>query len=406
MNTTYSQPWSLPRKDAIPKRRMLLLEIILVGGLLLLPLQAVKLSIAQPAHLWVLIALVVMLFYERPRLSGTELIAYAAFVYFTLALTFMQDYTRIKEMDQLVKFVLFYPAFYVVGKWLGWHFGDRSLPLAYGFLFIFLIFQYAAQALHIPVIYEEISFGQGALHGTFKERNWLAVYFLLLSYVLLLKDRSNRGFLLFFGLNIVVMLLSGSKTTFIAAGIVFLLQSRLPLWIKILPVIIGAMFYLSIFSEELTGDRLAVKLEEERGLAFTVSLDLLRANPFGYGLGFVEAFFSNTWIQVRGLGEGTNSVFSVPLDLWLIAGPFGFAMWLVIFAGVGNSATRVLAPIAALSLLNPLHQSELVYFFMGFLVSQDKFQRLALQRARKIAESINATNEFSREYKHRAEKLP
>lgn len=86
---------------------MLLLEIILVGGLLLLPLQAVKLSIAQPAHLWVLIALVVMLFYERPRLSGTELIAYAAFVYFTLALTFMQDYTRIKEMDQLVKFVLF-----------------------------------------------------------------------------------------------------------------------------------------------------------------------------------------------------------------------------------------------------------------------------------------------------------
>ncbi|MCD4661583.1 hypothetical protein, partial [Agrobacterium sp.] len=79
---------------------------------------------------------------------------------------------------------------------------------------------------------------------------------------------------------------------------------------------------------------------------------------------------------------------------------------LVIFAGVGNSATRVLAPIAALSLLNPLHQSELVYFFMGFLVSQDKFQRLAFQRAKKIAESINATNEFSREYKHRAEKLP
>lgn len=387
MNTTYSRPWSLPEKETrntIPNRRMGLLEIILIAGLLSIPLQVVRLSIAQPAHLWVLIAFAMMLFYERPKVSAAELIVYTAFIYFTLALTFMQDYARIKEMDQVIKFMLFYPAFYMVGKWLGLRFGDRALPLGYGFLFIFLIFQYLVQALHLPVIYEEISFGQGALHGTFRERNWLAVYFLLFSYVLLMKNRSNWGFFLFFSLNAAVMLLSGSKTTFVAVGIVFLLQSRLPLWLRILPIIIGAIFYLSIFSGEFTGDRLAVKLEEERGLAFIVSLDLLRANPLGYGLGFVEAFFSNTWLQVRGLGEGTNSVFSVPLDLWIIAGPFGFALWLVIFAGVGNSAVRVLAPIAALSLLNPLHQSEMVYFFMGFLVSQDRFQRLAPMWARQI----------------------
>lgn len=387
MNTTYSRPWSLPQKETrntIPNRRMGLLEIILIAGLLLIPLQVVRLSIAQPAHLWVLIAFAMMLFYERPKVSAAELIVYTAFIYFTLALTFMQDYARIKEMDQVIKFMLFYPAFYMVGKWLGLRFGDRALPLGYGFLFIFLIFQYLVQALHLPVIYEEISFGQGALHGTFRERNWLAVYFLLFSYVLLMKNRSNWGFFLFFSLNAAVMLLSGSKTTFVAVGIVFLLQSRLPLWLRTLPIIIGTIFYLSIFSGEFTGDRLAVKLEEERGLAFIVSLDLLRANPLGYGLGFVEAFFSNTWIQVRGLGEGTNSVFSVPLDLWIIAGPFGFALWLVIFAGVGNSAVRVLAPIAALSLLNPLHQSEMVYFFMGFLVSQDRFQRLAPMWARQI----------------------
>ncbi|MES5048086.1 hypothetical protein ABVB72_22810 [Rhizobium nepotum] len=401
MNTTYRRPWSLPQREtrnAIPKRRMGLLEIILIAGLLLMPLQVVRLSIAQPAHLWVLIAFAMMLFYDRPRVSATELIAYTAFIYFTLALTFMQDYTRIKEMDQVIKFMLFYPAFYVVGKWLGLRFGDRALPLGYSFLFIFLIFQYSVQALHLPVIYEEISFGQGALHGTFRERNWLAVYFFLFSYVLLMRNRSNWGFLLFFGLNVAVMLLSGSKTTFVAVGIVFLLQSRLPLWIRILPIIIGAMFYLSIFSEELTGDKLAIKLEEERGLAFTVSLDLLRANPIGYGLGFVEAFFSNTWIVVKGLGEGTNSVFSVPLDLWIIAGPFGFALWLVIFAGVGNSATKVLAPIAALSLLNPLHQSELVYFFMGFLVSQDRFLRLAPVRARQITQRSTHPEEMVRKF--------
>ncbi|OJF95285.1 hypothetical protein AX760_19650 [Pararhizobium antarcticum] len=349
--------------------------MVLLFGLLLLPFQAVKLSIAQPAHLWVLFALAMMLLYRSVKISVAELVVYIAFLYFAFTLTFFQDYPRIKEYEQLIKFALFYPSFYLVGRWLGGRYANRDFPLGYGFLFLFLAFQYVTQALELPVIFEALDFGQGALHGTFRERNWLAVYFLLFSYILVLRDKTTKGFVLFIVFNAIVMLLSGSKTTFIAAGIAFLLHSRLPIWIRIFPTLIGAVFYISLFSDELSGDKLAVKLEEERGLALLTSLDLLKDNPLGFGWGFVEAFFSNSWIVVKGLGEGTNSVFSVPLDLWIIAGPIGFLMWLVIFVGVGNSSIKILAPIAALSFLNPLHQSELVYFFIGVLVSYAKFSR-------------------------------
>jgi hypothetical protein len=37
----------------------------------------------------------------------------------------------------------------------------------------------------------------------------------------------------------------------------------------------------------------------------------------------------------------------------------------------------LLAPIAAWSLLNPLHQSEIVYLFMGWLVANGLYQHAA-----------------------------
>ncbi|MBO3762226.1 hypothetical protein [Ciceribacter sp. L1K22] len=342
---------------------------LLCAGLLALPFQVVQVSIAQPGHLWMLATLGFMLLYRSVRFSTAEALVFALFLGVTVILTFLQDYPRVKSVEQLSKFAFFYPGFYLVGRWLGWRFENRLIPLGYVFLFSFLLFQYLTQALSLPVIYQEINFGQGALHGTFRERNWLAVYFLLFSYILLLKDESRWKFAWFFLLNGLVMLLSGSKTTFVAAGIIFLFQSRLPLWMKLVPMAVGAVFYLSVFSDEFSEEKLNVKLEEERGLAFQASIELIEKNPVGYGLGFVEAYFGSNSLEIRGLGEGTNSVFSVPLDLMIVAGFAGIALWLMIFVGVGNSAVLALAPIAALSLLNPLHQSELVYFFIGFIVT-------------------------------------
>lgn len=355
---------------------------LLLAGFLMFPLQVVRISVAQPAHLWVLAALGLMFVLRDVRISIIEASVFGGFIAFAVIVTFMQGYPRIKELDQLSKFAFFYPAFYFVGRWLGHRTAERRLPIGYMFLFGFLAFQWLTQTLSLPVIYEEISFGQGALHGTFKERNWLAVYFFLLSYLVLLKDKSHWRFVPFLALNVAVMLLSGSKTTFVAAGVVFLLQAKLPLWAKIVPTIVGAMVYMTVLSDEFSEEKLRVKAEEERGLALQVSIELIEENPLGYGFGFVEAYFSNTYIVVRGLGEGANSVFSVPVDLWLIAGPVGFIFWLVVFAGVGISSVIVLAPIAALSLLNPLHQSEMIYFFAGVLISQSHFNWVKSLRSR------------------------
>lgn len=364
----HDESWS------VPSATFNAMDMLLIGGLLALSLQVVQISVVQLGHLWVMLCAGLMVLQGKYRISAAELTAYLLFISVACILTFLQDFPRVKEVDQLIKFIFFYPCFYFAGRWLGWNYREKPLPVGYMFLFGFLIFQYATQLLSLPVIYKEISFGQGALHGTFRERNWLAVYFLVFSYILLLKDTSKWKWITFFALNIVVMLLSGSKTTFVACGIIFLLQARIPLLYKIAPAIMGVVLYIIVFGDELTGDRLNVKLEEERGLAFQAAVDLIGTNPLGYGFGFVEAYFSRVALTVRGLGEGVNSVFAVPLDLWIVAGAAGLVFWAVFFVGVGNRTMKTLAPIAALSLLNPLHQSELVYFFIGMLASITRWQ--------------------------------
>lgn len=362
-------------------RRVDLPYVLMLSALLLLPFQVIQISIAQPIHLWLVAALAIFAVRGDLRiLTPAEIIGYLVFIYFALVMTFLQDFGRIKYQEQILKFALIYPGFYLVGRWLGWSFRDRPLPLGYIFLFGLLAFEYLVQTLALPVIHRPISFGQGALHGTFIERNWLALYFLLYSYAILLTQRGDRRFIPFFALNGMVMLLSGSKTAFIACGLIYLIHAKTPLILRLIPAAIGAIVYMTVFSADFTGDMIAVRLEEERGLALQAALELIGQNPLGYGLGFVESHFSRTWLVIRGLGEGVNSVFSVPLDLMIIAGFAGLVFWMVLFLGLGTGAVAALLPITALSLLNPLHQAESVYLFLGIIVSLYRGNRFAVRR--------------------------
>lgn len=350
--------------------------VLLVGGLIAMSIHTIQISIAQLAHIWAIVAIGMMVLHRSFRINYTELFGLLLFLYVAATLTFFQDYPRVKEVQQFIKFAFFYPAFYFLGKWLGWHFRSRPLPVGYIFMCLFLLFQFLLQALNVPLLYQPLDFGGGSLHGSFRERNWLAVYFLLVSYILYLKDESRWKSVWFLGLNAAVLVLSQSKTTFVACGIIFLIRSKLPLALRLIPIIAGAFVYMTVLSDEFTADKIAVKLEEERGLALTASMQLIAENPLGYGFGFVEAYFGNSWQEIRGLGAGVNSVFSSPVDLWLIGGFAGLVFWAIFFLGIGNGAFVALVPIAALTLLNPLHQSELVYFYVGFIVSLAKWQNL------------------------------
>lgn len=348
------------------------MRLWLMSSLAALALQFVQLGPAQLSHVWVLCALAYVVHRSVFRPHLLEPLCYVFFLTVALVLTYASGYERVKAIEQAIKFAVIYPAFYVVGRALGEHFRVRTLPFGYFFLGGLLILEFLIQYFQFPVLHKNVPFMQGALHGTFKERNWLAIFFFLHGYLLFLKSDRDRGAAVwFFGLCVAVALLSGSKTILIPCGIVLLLHFRGSPYLKSVAIAAGAALFYFRFGKELSGDLLRVRLEEERGLAFVQALDLLVREPLGYGFGFVESFFSSSWIAVKGLGAGSNSLFSSPLDLLVIAGIPGLLMWLVFFCGIGFGwrVVTMLAPIALWSLVNPLHQSEQVYLFLGLLVS-------------------------------------
>lgn len=339
-------------------------------GLLLLPLQMIQIGIVQPSQLWAVLVLGLLIQRAQIRASVAETLVYAMFMGFALVATFYAGYPHFKVTEQLMKFGFLYPAFFLIGRALGTHYLQRSLPYAYTVLWVGLGLQYLVQYFEVPYLYHAVDFMDGALYGTFKERNWLAIYFFLGSYLLFLHSpRSARDVLNFVALGVAVALLSQSKTILIPVGMVMFLHVPRRWGLKILVGATGSALYIWRFADALSGPALQMRLQDERGLAFLQSVKLLSDNWLGYGFGFVEAYFSKLWFPIMGLGMGVNSVFSSPLDLLLIAGIPGLIFWGVFFAGIGLRSMVLLAPIAAWSLINPLHQSEIVYLFMGFLVS-------------------------------------
>jgi len=346
-----------------------LTNILFCIGMITLPLQVVQIGIAQPSHVWMLATAAIGLMLGKIRLTGREGAVFALFIIVLLLATFLQNFGRVKATEQIIKFAVIYPGFYCVGRWFGRSYSGRNLPLGYLFLFAMLAVQYVIQLYEIPYLYQELDFGQGALHGSFKERNWLAVYFVLFTYILFLRTRSTPAFLILIALNGAASLLSGSKTALIACGAIFLMHGRTFLPIKLILFAAAAAFYWWNFAAEFSADNMQIRLEAERGLAFQYAADLLKGNILGYGVGFVEYHFTYVAGYVMGLGPGTNAIFCTPLDLMIIAGVAGLFVWLMFFLGIGLGATGVLFPIALLSLFNPMHGSETVYLFTGMLIS-------------------------------------
>ncbi|MFM0731899.1 hypothetical protein PQQ52_15565 [Paraburkholderia sediminicola] len=347
-------------------------DLYLLAGLFFLSLEFVQIGGARISQLWALLALIFFLIKKSVRLQGREVLAFGQFIGVALLLTGFSGYDHVKPLEQIIKFVVIYPTFYLLGRSFGRHYLSHRLPFGYLALFGFLLYQLAVQKLNVPVIYQTVEFMQDSLHGSFKEHNWFATFFFCTSFVLFLqsgKKTSDIG--KFLALGAAVALLSESKTVLIPCGIVLMTQTRGRIYLKIIAIAAGSALYYYKFSQQLSGDMLSVKLEQERGLALIVSIGLVAKDWLGYGFGFVESYFATSAITVIGLGAGTNSIFCSPLDFMLIAGVPGVLFWLVFFCGLGLGWRTMLclSPLAAWSLINPMHQSEMVYLFCGYLVS-------------------------------------
>jgi hypothetical protein len=347
-------------------------DLYFVTGLLFLSMEFVQIGGARINQIWSLAALLVLLIKKSVYVRAREVLAFTLFIAVALLLTGFSGYAHVKPVEQIVKFMVIYPTFYLIGRSFGRHYVNHRLPFGYLALFGFLLFQFAIQKLNVPVLYQPVDFMQDMLHGSFKEHNWLAAFFFCASFVLFLQSEKKVSDVAWFlALGAAVALLSESKTVLIPCGIVLMTQVKGRTYLKIIAICTGGALYYYTFSKQLTGDMLSVKLEQERGLAFIISIGLVTKDWLGYGFGFVESYFATSAISVIGLGAGTNSIFCSPLDLMLIAGVPGVLFWLVFFCGLGLGWRTMLclSPIAAWSILNPMHQSEMVYLFCGYLVS-------------------------------------
>ncbi|SAL83803.1 hypothetical protein AWB68_07049 [Caballeronia choica] len=355
------------------------LDAALISGLFLLSLECVQVGGAQLNQIWALILLAFLLARRGIHVMGREVLVYLLFLGVAIWMTLFAGYQHTKETQQIIKFSIVYPAFYLIGRQFGRHYIVNQLPYGYATLFGFFIFEIILQKINIPYVYKPVEFMGEAIHGSFLERNWFALFFFGASYLLFLQSE-RRAFdavaLLAFGVT--NALVSESKTVLIPCGIVLMTQLKGHGGMKVLLLAAAGGLYFWRFGTELSGDMLNVRLEEERGLAFAISMRLAAQDWLGHGFGFVESFFAHAVVSVKGLGAGTNAVFAAPIDMMLIAGIPGMLAWLVFFCGLGlGRATMIcLAPLAAWSLSNPLHQNEMTYLLLGYLVSWGRRARL------------------------------
>ena len=148
---------------------------------MLLQFQVVQFGPAQPAHVWLLFALGLMVYQGAFVASRADIAGFLFFFAYVTIVTTLVEHDRIKSTEQLLKFGLIYPGLYFVGRWLGAVYTLRPLPVGPLFLVAVVLFEVVVQTLAVPVIHQPLDFGQGAIHGTFRERNWLAVYVFLFS---------------------------------------------------------------------------------------------------------------------------------------------------------------------------------------------------------------------------------
>lgn len=371
-------------------------DVLLLTGLSLLSIQFVQIGGAQLGQMWAIVMLALLIVRGKVSVSGWEALVYALFIGVALWLTVFSGYPRMKDIQQIIKFVVVYPGFFLIGRYFGRHYSTTRLPFGYAILGAYLLFEIALQKFNVPFLYQKVDFMQDAMHGSFLERNWFAFFFFGASYVVFLQSsRRPADVVAFVAFGVLNALLSESKTVLIPCGIVMLAHLRGHNGVKLLVLAAGAALYVFRFGNELSGQMLDVRVEEERGLAFSISMGLVARDWLGYGLGFVESYFAHAPLEVKGLGEGTNSVFCSPLDLMLIAGVPGVLLWLVFFCGFGLGwATMLcLAPIAAWSLTNPMHQSEIVYLYLGYLVSWGRRQPATIFAVRKPRRALRLAGE-------------
>ena len=127
------------------------------------------------------------------------------------------------------------------------------------------------------------------------------------------------------------------------------------------------------------------KLNDERGKAYLVAITLLQNSDWfgGYGLGFIQQYFSVFTDEIIGLDENSGMIFNSYLDVWISVGILGIIFHFLIL-NISFSRTHLLTMILPLywfiaANTNPAIGDEYYYLFLGisygFIIKLKKEER-------------------------------
>ncbi len=327
-------------------------------------------------------------------------------------------YDKIGEFKFIIKYILIFPATFYIGVRVVDKIGIKNLIhaieiTAFVYALVALIFYFFP--LPIFTLIAATAEDGGVLttyRGTFSETGWFAVVigaFLLASISLRYdfdiwpKSRVWLNPLYIFLLYSMAM--SKNKTVWIAfvvIGVTFIIykifanlilsnyykpsdldseDETLKFFSKIkvgkVLLLLGLFSMIFFVVNELldkpivSWEMIEVKIEQERGKAFAVAMDLLSHSNWigGYGFGFIEYFFQNYSDKVLGLGEGVGMLFNSYLDSWISASIFGllFHLTLLYLSFSHKKYFTIVIPIYffVFANFNPATGSEYYYIFLG-----------------------------------------
>ncbi len=383
----------------------------------LLSIGTLKIGSLRLGQLAILAIFILIIIHDilKKQLDTKLIIFLWVFPIFFIFISLFSDYPKVKEMTMIIKYTVIFPATFYVGSKIVVFIGIKRLitlqeilVIIYGGLAILLL-------IHpIPFLIPRGDFST-TFRGTFGETGWFAnaVMLSLLLALLLRFDFKvvfkskwfSASFLMF---SLFLLLASRNKTIWIGSifGFMFIIihfmytkyilsgfdynQKSIKKYLKsmksfniplvVLLIIISIVFgyiYNSYLLEEpiITQELMKVKIEEERGLAFTYAIELLKdSNWLGmYGFGFIEYYFSSLFVTILGLGEGSASIFNSYLDIWISMGLVGllYHILLLKFSYSSKYITTMILPvyIFVMSSFNPLAGNEYYYLFLGILYS-------------------------------------
>ncbi len=327
-------------------------------------------------------------------------------------------YDKIGEIKFIIKYILIFPAAFYLGAKAFEKLSIKNLIQIIeitAFIYVFIAFIFYFYPLPIFTLLATTATDEGALstyRGTFSETGWFAVVvgaFLLASislrYDFKIWPKQKIWLNLFYIYLLYSMAMSKNKTVWIAfvvIGLCFILYkifanlilsnyyqpkhiqdnnptlkffSNIEVGKIVFMLVIFTIIFFTIneFLEKpiVSWDMIELKIEQERGKAFVVIMELLRQTNWigGYGFGFVESYFRHYSGEILGLGEGVGMLFNSYLDSWVSASIFGLMFHLTLLYisfGLRQYFTMVI-PIYffVFANFNPATGSEYYYLFLG-----------------------------------------